>query len=307
MLDLLKKKLPGLYDFYQHIQRMRVIRRIKGYEAIPATEYPKLIELEYKKALGHNLNWSNLQTYTEKMQWEKIYDNNPMKTILADKYLVREWVEEKIGNDYLIPLIGVWDSFEKIDFSVLPSQFVLKTNHGTGTNLIVKDKDKLNIKRAQRLFDDWMKTDYAFTNSIQLHYKGIPRKIIAEKYLETELRELQDYKFLCFDGKPYFCWVDLGRFAKHTRTVFNMKWELQPWTQANYGIADFDIPKPKNFDKMVEIATILSKDFSHVRVDLYNVYGKIYFGEMTFTNGSGLDPIVPEEYDYVLGQLWRIS
>ena len=297
MFNTLKKKFPELYDFYQHIQRVRVLENTKILKNVPEEEYPQLIEKEYKKIFGHSLDWNNLQTYTEKMQWEKIYDKNPMKTILADKYLVRQWVGSKIGNDYLIPLIGVWDSFNDIDFSSLPDKFVLKTNHGTGTNLIVKDKEKLNLKRAQRMFDDWMETDYAFTNSLQLHYKDIPRKIIAEEYLETDLGELQDYKFLCFNGEPCFCWVDLGRFSKHTRTVFNMKWELQPWTQATYGIADYDIPKPKNFDKMVEIAGILSKGFSHVRVDLYNVDGKIYFGEMTFTNGSGLDPIIPKEYD----------
>ena len=306
MFDTLKKRFPGLYDFYQHTQRMKILKKIKKMENVPEDKYAELIENEYLKVLGHSLNWDNLQTYTEKMQWEKIYDKNPMKTVLADKYRVREWIENKIGNDYLIPLIGVWDSFDDIDFNSLPDQFVLKTNHGTGTNLIVKDKEKLNIKRTKRMFDDWMKIDYAFMNSLQLHYRKIPRKIIAEKYLETDLGELQDYKFLCFDGKPYFCWVDLGRFSKHTRTVFNMKWELQPWTQATYGIASHEIPKPKNFDKMVEIATILSKGFSHVRVDLYNVDGKIYFGEMTFTNGSGLDPIVPEKYDKVLGDYWKL-
>ena len=306
MFDTLKKQFPRLYDFYQHTQRMKILKKIKKMENVPEDEYAELIENEYLKVLGHSLDWDNLQTYTEKMQWEKIYDKNPMKTVLADKYRVREWIENKIGNDYLIPLIGVWDSFDDIDFNSLPDQFVLKTNHGTGTNLIVKDKEKLNIKRTKRMFDDWMKIDYAFTNSLQLHYRKIPRKIIAEKYLETDLGELQDYKFLCFDGKPYFCWVDLGRFSKHTRTVFNMKWELQPWTQATYGIASHEIPKPKNFDKMVEIATILSKGFSHVRVDLYNVDGKIYFGEMTFTNGSGLDPIVPEKYDKVLGDYWKL-
>lgn len=306
MFDTLKKKFPGLYDIYQHIQRMKLLKKTKKFESIPEDKYAEVIEEEYSKVLGHTLNWNNLQTYTEKMQWEKIYDKNPMKTMLADKYCVREWIENKIGNEYLIPLIGVWDSFDDIDFDLLPNQFVLKTNHGTGTNLIVKSKEELNLKRTKRMFEDWMKTDYAFTNSIQLHYREIPRKIIAEKYLETELGELQDYKFLCFDGKPCFCWVDLGRFSKHTRTVFNMNWELQPWTQATYGISSHDIPKPKNFDKMVEIATILSQGFSHVRVDLYNVDGKIYFGEMTFTNGSGLDPIVPEEYDKVLGDYWKL-
>jgi len=168
------------------------------------------------------------------------------------------------------------------------------------------DKYKINMRRAKRMFDDWMKTDYAFTNSLQLHYRDIKRKIIAEKYLETNLGELQDYKFLCFDGKPCFCWVDLGRYSKHTRTVFDMNWKLQPWTQASYGIANYDIPMPKNFDMMIDIANILSKGFSHVRVDLYNIDGKIYFGEMTFTNGSGLDPIIPKEYDKVLGDYWKL-
>jgi len=285
---------------------MKVLANAKRLESLPEEKYNDLIEKEYLKVFGNILDWNNLRTYTEKMQWEKIYDKNPIKTTLTDKYAVREWVEGKIGKDYLIPLIGVWDSFDNIDFDLLPKQFVLKTNHGTGTNLIVKDKYKINMRRAKRMFDDRMKTDYAFTNSLQLHYRDIKRKIIAEKYLETNLGELQDYKFLCFDGKPCFCWVDLGRYSKHTRTVFDMNWKLQPWTQASYGIANYDIPMPKNFDMMIDIANILSKGFSHVRVDLYNIDGKIYFGEMTFTNGSGLDPIIPKEYDKVLGDYWKL-
>jgi hypothetical protein len=285
---------------------MKVLANAKRLESLPEEKYNDLIEKEYLKVFGNILDWNNLRTYTEKMQWEKIYDKNPIKTTLTDKYAVREWVEGKIGKEYLIPLIGVWDSFDNIDFDLLPKQFVLKTNHGTGTNLIVKDKYKINMRRAKRMFDDWMKTDYAFTNSLQLHYRDIKRKIIAEKYLETNLGELQDYKFLCFDGKPCFCWVDLGRYSKHTRTVFDMNWKLQPWTQASYGIANYDIPMPKNFDMMIDIANILSKGFSHVRVDLYNIDGKIYFGEMTFTNGSGLDPIIPKEYDKVLGDYWKL-
>ena len=306
MLDVLKKKFPGLYDYYQHMKRMKVLANAKRLESLPEEKYNDLIEKEYLKVFGNILDWNNLRTYTEKMQWEKIYDKNPIKTTLTDKYAVREWVEGKIGKEYLIPLIGVWDSFDNIDFDLLPKQFVLKTNHGTGTNLIVKDKYKINMRRAKHMFDDWMKTNYAFTNSLQLHYRDIKRKIIAEKYLETNLGELQDYKFLCFDGKPCFCWVDLGRYSKHTRTVFDMNWKLQPWTQASYGIANYDIPMPKNFDMMIDIANILSKGFSHVRVDLYNIDGKIYFGEMTFTNGSGLDPIIPKEYDKVLGDYWKL-
>lgn len=302
----IKKRFPLMYEYFLHIRRKKRIKDIENFKKIPASEYPKILEKEYYESIGHPLDWNNLQTYTEKMQWEKIYDINPQKSILADKYLVRGWVKEKIGEKYLIPLLGVWDNYNQIDFTSLPDKFVLKTNHGTGTNIIVKDKARLNKNITRLKIEDWLKMDYAFTNSLQLHYTNISRKIIAEQYLETDRGELQDYKFLCFDGKPYFCWVDLGRFSKHTRTVFDMKWKRQPWTQANYGVSDEIIPKPINFDEMIKIASILSEGFSHVRVDLYNVNGKIYFGEMTFTNGSGLDPIVPEKYDKELGQYWII-
>ena len=306
IMKSLKKAFPSLYAEYQHLQRVRIIKRINAEKGKPVSIYAELLAKAYNDKMGHTLDWDNLQTYTEKMQWEKLYDKNPLKALLADKYRVREWVTEKIGDEYLIPLLGVWDSFSKIDFSLLPDQFVLKTNHGTGTNLIVKDKKRLNYKQAKKCFDDWMNMDYAFVNNYQMHYSEIKRKIIAEKYLETDRGELQDYKFLCFDGNPVFCWVDLGRYSNHTRTVFDMNWQLQPWTQANYGISKDPIPKPKNFSKMKEIATILSEGFSHVRVDLYNVNGQIYFGEMTFTNGSGLDPIVPSQYDLVLGKMWNL-
>lgn len=306
IVKMIKRALPSLFAEYQHIQRLRIIKKIEEEKKRPESEYPKLLAKIYKERMGHALDWHNLRTYTEKMQWEKIYDKNPLKSILADKYLVRKWVSEKIGDSYLIPLLGVWDSFSEINFSELPDRFVLKTNHGTGTNLIVKDKNTINYKRAKKCFDDWMNMDFAFVNSYQLHYSKINRKIIAEQYLETDRGELQDYKFLCFDGEPKYCWVDLGRFSNHTRTVFDLDWTLQPWTQQNYGISKEPIPKPKNFEKMIEIARILSCGFSHVRVDLYNVNGQIFFGEMTFTNGSGLDPIVPEKYDLMLGELWNI-
>lgn len=266
----------------------------------------KLNSILYKRAIGRTLKWSNLNAYTEKMQWAKFYDSTPIKTTLSDKYLVREWVAEKIGEQYLIPLLGVWDRFSDIQFDKLPNQFVLKTNHGSGSVIVVKDKTSLNITEVGRNFNDWMSIDYAYATGFELQYSNINRKIIAEKYLETDLGELQDYKFLCFDGKPYYCWVDLGRFGNHTRNVYDLNWELQPWNQYTYGNSANPIPKPKNFDKMVELATSLCQGFSHVRVDLYNVDGTIYFGEMTFTNGCGFDRIVPDEYDFTLGELWNI-
>lgn len=273
---------------------------------MPKCLHRKIDGLLYKRAIGRKLDWNNLNAYTEKMQWAKFYDTTPIKTTLSDKYLVREWVAEKIGAEYLIPLLGVWDRFSEIDFDALPDRFVLKTNHGSGSVIIVKDKSRFDKVDAGKRFDDWINVDYAYATGYELQYSGIKRKIIAEKYVETELGELQDYKFLCFDGKPYFCWVDLGRFGKHTRNVYDLDWKLQPWNQYTYGNSATPIPKPKNFEKMIEIATVLCQGFSHVRVDLYNIEGKIYFGEMTFTNGCGFDRIIPDKYDFMLGELWKI-
>ena len=296
---------PGLYECYRRFLEYRKLKEISKFKKLSDDKRRKIISDIYLKRIGHEMNWHNPTAYTEKMQIEKL-SPNAIKTRLADKYLVREWVAEKIGEEYLIPLLGVWDSFDEICFEDLPQQFVLKTNHGSGTNVIVKDKSQLDKKNAKYKFDYWMKTDFAYTTGFEMHYSDIPRKILAEKYLETDLGELQDYKFICFDGKPYFCWVDLGRYSdKHTRTVFDMDWNLQPWTQERYGISSEPIDKPKNFEKMVELATVLCQGFSHVRVDFYNIDGTIYFGEMTFTNGSGFDPIIPEEYDYVLGNMWK--
>ncbi len=308
MFEKLKKKFPNLYDLYTHWQRQEKIRQIEAVKKMPLDKQLETLERLYEKRIGHKLDWSNLETYTEKMQWEKVYDKNPLKVELADKYAVRAWVAEKIGGKYLIPLLGVYDCFDDIDFSKLPDRFVMKTNHGSGTNFIVKDKQRhFNVKQVRRMFNDWMATDYGYNTGFELHYSQIKRRIIIEKYLETPEKQLQDYKFLCFDGEPKFCWVDMGRYSNHTRNVYDLAWNLQPWKQERYPIYENPIPCPSHFDKMIEIARILSKGFAHVRVDLYNVNGEIYFGEMTFTNGSGLDRIIPEKYDRMLGDLWHID
>jgi len=305
MFEKAKKMFPGLYEYYLHLSHRRWMRELARLEKMSEDERRTLLSKVYEEKIGHALNWDAPKAYTEKIQWAKLYDKDPRKTLLSDKYRVREWVAEKIGEEYLIPLLGVWDSFDEIDFSALPKQFALKTNHGSGTNEIVKDKSAIKRKRLKRKFDNWMAMDFAYAAYFEMHYTGIERKIIAEQYLETELGDLPDYKFLCFDGQPHFFWVDTGRYSNHTQNVYNMEWELQSWGKAAYARSDKPIDKPKNFEKMVEIVKILAQDFAHVRVDLYNVNGKIYFGEMTFTNGSGLDRIVPGEYDFRLGELWK--
>ncbi len=285
-------------------KKLRIVAAINKY--LPYFLQIKYLEWLYKKKIGRCINWNQPRAYTEKIQWSKLYDNTAIKTTLSDKYLVRKWVSEKIGEQYLIPLLGVWNKYDDIDFNSLPNKFVLKTNHGSGTVVVVKDKANINHKHCRSLFNDWMHTDYSYVFGLELQYTNIARKIIAEQYLDSGENELQDYKFLCFDGKPYYCWVDLDRFSNHTRNIYNLNWELQPWNQYTYGNSKNNVPKPKNFDKMVQLATILCKGFSHVRVDLYNIDGKIYFGEMTFTNGSGYECIVPDEYDYKLGELWNL-
>lgn len=305
MKQFVKKNIPFIYEIGLHLRRRKQIKEINRIKRLSEREQLQLISQTYFKYIGHKLDWNCLRTYTEKMQYEKFYNVTQEKAILSDKYLVREWVASRIGEEYLIPLLGVWDNYNSIDFSVLPESFVLKTNHGSGSVLVVKDKHKLNNFYARLRINDWMETDYGYKNGLEKHYSLITPKIIAEKYLETSEGDLQDYKFLCFDGKPYFCWVDKGRFTHHTRNVYDMDWNLQPWNQGHKGLYPDPIPMPQNFGQMKEIAKTLCQGFKHVRVDLYNVEGKIYFGEMTFTNGGGYDPIVPSEYDLMLGNLWK--
>lgn len=245
-------------------------------------------------------------SYTEKMQFAKIFNSTKEKGMLTDKYEVRKWVAERIGEEFLIPLLGVWDCFDDIDFDSLPVSFVLKTNHGSGTNIIVTDKSRIDFKKMKRKFDFWMSEDFAFAGKgYELHYTFIKPKIIAEKYVTDSKGELNDYKFLCFNNNPAFVWVDVGRYGDHRRNIYNLKWELQPFNQWTYKNTDYAIEKPKGYELMLSIVEQLCVGFDHVRVDLYNVDGKIYFGEMTFTNGQGYESILPAEYDDMLGSYWR--
>jgi hypothetical protein len=302
----LKGTFEGLYDYRLHLLRIKQIKKCDKLSSMDKNEYPVLLAKMYEERIGHSLDWNNLRTYTEKMQWEKLYDDNPLKVQLSDKYAVRDWVKNKIGEKYLIPILGVWDRYEDIDFDTLPKQFVLKTNHGSGTNLIVKDKSKINHRRVSRMFTEWLKTDYAYVSGFELHYSKIKPKIIAEKYMASFENDLPDYKFLCFDGNPMYCRVDMGRFADHVRSVFDKEWIRQDWNQGNYPPCP-NVPRPQNYDEMLEVAAKLSQGFSHVRVDLYNINGAIYFGEMTFTSGSGLEPNVPESADVMLGEKWNLD
>jgi hypothetical protein len=295
---------PGLYRFLMNgVEKFNAFRwKLAARGFCGGTE--GLIAREYKKNTGETLRIPPV-SYTEKIQFAKIYESTPLKGELSDKYSVRKWVASKIGEQYLIPLLGAWEKYEEINFDELPDQFVLKTSQSSGTNVIVLDKRKIDHCALRKKFNFWVKQNWAFAGKgFEMHYRYIHPRIIAEKYVTDSNGELNDYKFLCFNGKPCYVWVDIGRSTDHRRNVYDMDWNLQSWRQYTYKNSDQPIPKPEHFDDMVELVEVLCEGFDHVRVDLYYVDGSIYFGEMTFTNGKGYELIIPPEANDMLGALW---
>ncbi len=265
------------------------IKDYSFYERLPISEYKKELALWFKEKTGKKLNLNNPQTYNEKIQWLKLYDSTPIKTRLADKYLVRDWIKEKIGEQYLIPLLGVYDSFDEIDFDKLPKQFVIKCNHGSGYNIIVPDKSKLDLVEAKQKVDKWMKENFAFKAGFELQYRDMTPKIIIEKYIENQnAQDLYDYKFWCFNGKVKYIQFLSERKNGLKMAFYNTKWEKQNFVY-NYPLDTKDIIKPDNLHDMILLAEKLSKGFYHVRIDFYRLDdGTIYFGEYTFTSMSGI-------------------
>ena len=282
-------------------------RRWQWFDNLDENCYEHELSRIYKNKTGRELNIHSPKRFTEKIQWRKLYDRDIIYSKLADKYEVRKWVEKKIGSQYLVPLLGVWDNAKDIDFVHLPNSFVLKTNNGSHSLIIVKDKKKLDYSLAKEQLDFWLKhPPTAFT--LELHYLDIKPKIIAEEYLlPTHGSSIEDFKFLCFSGEPKYCWIDYDRSTDLRRNVYDMNWNLQQWTVGKKPPIIGDIPKPAFFDDMVELVRKLSSGFEHVRVDMYCVSGRIYFGEMTFTSGGGISPFTPDKMDTIIGALWNTN
>ena len=263
----------------------------------------KYLNMIFKSKLKKKINWEDPQTFNEKLQWLKLYDRKPIYTTMVDKYAVKKYVADIIGEEYIIPTLGVWDKFDDIDFDKLPNQFVLKCTHDSGGLVIVKDKSKLDKKLAKNKIEKSLKRDYYIAGR-EWPYKNVPRKIIAEQYMEdTETQELRDYKFFCFNGevKALFIASDRGNPKEETKFDFyDENFNHLPFTNGHPN-ATKEIVKPKTFEKMKELASILSKGIPHLRVDFYEIDGKIYFGELTFCHWSGFVPFNPEEWDYIFG------
>lgn len=261
------------------------------------------IKLKYKLMTNKKLDLKEPHTYNEKLQWLKLYDRKDEYTLMVDKYEAKKYVANKIGNQYIIPTIGVYNNFEEIDFNLLPSQFVIKCTHDSGGLVICKDKSKININETKKIIKKSLRRNYYYTGR-EWPYKNVKPRIIVEKYMEDKnSNTMKDYKFFCFNGEPKIMYLSEGleNHATARMSFFDMNFKITTCKRTDYKLLDYTPQKPVNFEKMKEFAKILSKDIPHVRLDFYEINGKLYFGELTFSTCSGYVSFEDEEWNYKLG------
>lgn len=279
---------------------LRVLCYRVFYKFLPDKIYLKIL---FYANLGYKLNLKNPKTYNEKLQWLKLYDRNPEHTKMVDKYEAKKYIAEKIGEEYIIPTIGVWDSVDDIEFDSLPEQFVLKSTHDSGMVVICRDKSQFNVEKAKQTLRKSFLRNY-FLSGREWPYKNIKKRIIAEKFMsDGSEKGLNDYKFYCFNGKPEFAYISQGLEDHSTARInyMTLEWERAPFRRPDYKEFEELPDKPKKINEMLELAAKLSEGIKFLRVDFYEIEDKVYFGELTFFPGSGLTPFQPEEWDYKIG------
>ena len=267
------------------------------------------LKLKYWCAFGKSLNLKNPQTYNEKLQWLKLYDRKPLYTKLVDKVTVKDYVAQIIGKDYIIPTLGIWDSFDEIDFDSLPSQFVLKANHSGNSEgvVICKNKDSFDKEKAKMILGQALATDY-YKDGREWPYKDVTRKIFAEEYLEdNDTRELRDYKFFCMNGVCRALFIATDRQKEGEEVKFDFYDSDFNHLDLIHGHANAEHKpqKPETFERMKQLAEAISKGLPEARCDFYEVNGHNYFGEITFFHHGGFVPFKPERWDQVFGD-WII-
>ena len=262
------------------------------------------LKISYQYYFNQKLNLENPKTFNEKIQWLKLYDRNPKYTMLVDKYEVKNYIENKLGIEYVIPTIGIWNSFDEIDFNQLPNKFVLKCTHDSGGIIVCQDKNNFDYKNAKRKLEKHLKQNF-FYRAREWPYKNVKPRIIAEKYMEDSSGGLIDYKFFCFNGYVDNVMICLDRHINDPKFYFfNEKWELLRLNiRGKEAPNDYTVPKPDCIDKMFQIASELSKNIPFVRIDLYECNGCIYFGEFTFFPQGGYDINLLPETDLYFGNL----
>lgn len=278
----------------------------------------KYLKLLFKSYMGYKLNLKYPKTFSEKLQWLKLYNRNPLYTIMVDKVKVKEYVANKIGRQYIIPTLGVWDNVYKIDFNQLPNQFVIKCNHNSGKGMFIcKDKSKININKIRKELNKGLKQDY-YSLFREWPYKNVPRRILAEQYLESNdnlsnenenkaslIGNLRDYKLYCFNGEPKLCQIISDRAVDEKIDFYDMNWNRIPnlvGLTANTHNSNNEIPCPKSFNDMYKNACILSQEIPFSRIDFYDINGKAYFGEITFFPASGLGSFYPQKWNDIIGE-----
>lgn len=298
----LKKYIVNAYRKPNRIP-MNIIYRIPFIaKKIPDDTYLKFI---YKCSMGERLNLEEPKSFNEKLQWLKLYDRNPIYTKMVDKYYAKSYVANLIGEQYIIPTLGVWDKFEDIDFSKLPNKFVLKCTHDSGRVIICRDKNEFNFEKAKKIINKGLKSDFYLTGR-EWPYKNVKRRIIAEEFMiDKSGKGLTDYKFYCFGGNPIYLYVSSGLDDHTTAEIsfFDMNFNEAPFSRSDFLKHKKRPKKPEKFEEMKQLVKILSKEHSFLRVDLYEINGKIYFSELTFTPCSGFMPFEPKEYDRILGDM----
>lgn len=261
----------------------------------------------YKHTTGKKLSFTSLRTFNEKIQWIKLFNATPEKTICSDKYLAHSWVAQKIGKEYVIPILGVYNSFEEIPFKDLPKKFIIKCNHGQHYTIVVKDKNKLHKDNTKRKINNWLNENYAYKNGYELHYRNISQRIIIEEFIESiNSKKNHSYKLWCFYGKVKFIQVVSENNTKNETAFYDLNWNKQLFTYS-HKLSNQDIPKPANLDKILHFSEILSEKFIYARVDFYvDQNGVIYFDKINFTPESGQGQWSSKKINYKFGQMIKI-
>lgn len=262
------------------------------------------VKWQYRRVLGKKLNLTNPTSFNEKIQWLKLNWRDEILAICSDKYLVRDYVKSRIGGQALTKLYGVYDSVEDIVLEDLPDSFVLKVTHGSGQNIICKNKEIIDWKHSFALLKIYMANNHYYFGR-EFGYKNVVPRIICEEFLQEEGGSPKDYKFYCFNGIPRFIEVHFGRFCEHRNNLYDLDWNLLPVKCTNPQLEEV-VDKPACFEEMYDDAAKLAKGLPFVRVDLYNIGKQIYFGEMTFYPVNGFDKFDPDKYDYILGSYLQL-
>ncbi|MBP5398133.1 MAG: hypothetical protein J6Y32_05865 [Bacteroidales bacterium] len=284
------------------------VLKLAAFHPLKLVSDKTFLKVCYQRIFHRPLNLKHPETFNEKLQWMKLYDRDPRYTAFSDKFRAKELVAERIGQEHIIPTLGVWEHFDDIDFSALPRQFVLKCTHDSGGLVICRDKDTLDRTATRDKLESSLRSNF-YDRFREWQYKDIPPRIIAETYMQDgENPCLKDYKFYCFNGEPAFLYVSEGLENHDSARLgfLNLDWTPAPFRRSDYAEFETLPPKPARFEEMVDIAKRLAEGFRFVRVDLYEINGEVYFSEMTFTPSSGFVPFMPEEADREIGSLLRI-